>query len=1406
MPSVYDIASSAVRAQKENLSNTSQNIANVDTDGYVRREVKLDEVSAKNDGLAAKGASVGLGVKVDQVRRAYDEVLSTQLRNIGANFQSAQAFVSNLEKLENYLLPDGNLIDSINLFFSSLSNVAAEPASQANRVTAISHGNEVASAFSRTRESLGFLEAQIHQEIDFTVDRVNQISKQLAKVNSDISASFSSKGATPSLLDIRDKLLVDLGEIIAVSVTHKETGEVQVDLGFDGNGATLVNGKRNFLLSHKIADNETLFFINATQPLTGFDAGLLRGISDSQDVLNKTEKELDILARRFTKELNDQHVQGIDLNGNSGTPLFSSSSHELVGIPENSEYSIEVEKKSGHSDKYENITFTYNERSDHWTAYHQGKTLVSARKELNFDGFNIKINGPVRDGAGFMLSRSMGDAQNINFLIKDPKMLAATSSLIVEAAAKNTGTAVAKVGIKNNGEMTRPKTFESFKNNLSPLASKVFLKSGTISEIPRGVSEIQISSNAEQSAVIVSSAKIEKISRLELNIGGQVYTLNIPTGGNDLNIQNSEQIAEYLNTGLLRFVDSGGQSLELATVGGFANGFGDTLKIVSSSKNISAGVTVVDGVSVSGVTSSPVSASNIQIFTKEGRHIAGTALSAAEINTYINEENGFSEFATYRADFLNQSGSKGYRGVTSETISATSGHSLTFGILGGGTGIGTTNLVNSQTGPNNFFDQQTLTFSSTALGIDEAVKVPANSSADTVAKVLNTKLASKGLYFEASNRVQIEMASLSSNPVSFQLSGTNAEPISVKGEYNTTVGFTNLASAINAVSPTTGVFAEVNSNSERLVLSRSDGGDIRITNVTNANINLSALNNNYSVVGSVKPLTPSTANGLVFSGLITGYSKDSISVTSTQGTAINSSSDKYQSASVSRDLFEGGDKAVFGINALSILHGNASESSVGSTFHGDHKFTLKLTKEDGTVHNSVINSGSLSSGGAEEVVKALVSDIKRETPIPKIESASFPSLPPENARMKFIYGGEKYQLRYSNSEFQVSGLDSGQFIIGLNQSGSNYSLSISVPRGSNSGSSIIPIENDGEDQFGFTSWTNSLTGSTTKSMNIGDTHSTIVQISESATATVTLERLANGTYRLSSNNASVIPSFADGNTTSASLTKITIKNNNTNTAIEVNGSTGATAMGFAVGREEIFSDTDNNRVVVRAQNGAPVNLEISGHKEQNNNSVHLKDIPDEELILLLSGGGARKVSMDYILGSLSPELPIKNNIEISLIDAETKQLGVFDNNTGSLIAERKFNEGNAINILDYSITISGKMEEDDSFTITTNDDLKLNGKNLDLVAQLGISLGNRQNYQDSYRDYLIDVGSKLTSNRIKLDSVTAQLESAKQKVDEKSGVNLDTEAANLIQQQQSYQAAARLLQTARDMFETIVKI
>ena len=39
-----------------------------------------------------------------------------------------------------------------------------------------------------------------------------------------------------------------------------------------------------------------------------------------------------------------------------------------------------------------------------------------------------------------------------------------------------------------------------------------------------------------------------------------------------------------------------------------------------------------------------------------------------------------------------------------------------------------------------------------------------------------------------------------------------------------------------------------------------------------------------------------------------------------------------------------------------------------------------------------------------------------------------------------------------------------------------------------------------------------------------------------------------------------------------------------------------------------------------------------------------------------------------------------------------------------------------------------------------------------------------------------------------------------------SGVSLDTEAANLIEQQQAYQASARILQTAKEMFQSLIEV
>ena len=82
----------------------------------------------------------------------------------------------------------------------------------------------------------------------------------------------------------------------------------------------------------------------------------------------------------------------------------------------------------------------------------------------------------------------------------------------------------------------------------------------------------------------------------------------------------------------------------------------------------------------------------------------------------------------------------------------------------------------------------------------------------------------------------------------------------------------------------------------------------------------------------------------------------------------------------------------------------------------------------------------------------------------------------------------------------------------------------------------------------------------------------------------------------------------------------------------------------------------------------------------------------------------------------------------------------------------------------------------------------------------------RSSFQDDFRQIALTVGSQLESGRLLNISATAIRDAALATEDELSGVNLDEEAGKLMEQQQAYKAAAQILQTARDLFDTIIGI
>lgn len=100
-------------------------------------------------------------------------------------------------------------------------------------------------------------------------------------------------------------------------------------------------------------------------------------------------------------------------------------------------------------------------------------------------------------------------------------------------------------------------------------------------------------------------------------------------------------------------------------------------------------------------------------------------------------------------------------------------------------------------------------------------------------------------------------------------------------------------------------------------------------------------------------------------------------------------------------------------------------------------------------------------------------------------------------------------------------------------------------------------------------------------------------------------------------------------------------------------------------------------------------------------------------------------------------------------------------------------------------------------------------RNALLLAQLqtGKTMdGNAASFATAYAQMVSDLGNKGNEVETLLAAQTTLLTEAEDARDSISGVNLDEEAAKLIEYQQSYQAAAKMLQIASELFDSILAI
>ena len=229
MSGLFNIAGSALRANQQGLAAVSQNIANVNTEGFGRQQVRM---------------SSGVGGNVTaEVERSYSAWAENALTDAQSSFGASQAKSNALDRLESFFsVGEGSLASAFARLQDAFSDLAAAPNVRGVRAAALEEARTVASRFQGLDRQLANLDRQLEQEVQVTVDRINRLTGELADLNRGLSATGESSG----LLDLQSQLLSELALELGVRSTRRDDG--QVDL-FLPSGQALVRGAEPYALS-----------------------------------------------------------------------------------------------------------------------------------------------------------------------------------------------------------------------------------------------------------------------------------------------------------------------------------------------------------------------------------------------------------------------------------------------------------------------------------------------------------------------------------------------------------------------------------------------------------------------------------------------------------------------------------------------------------------------------------------------------------------------------------------------------------------------------------------------------------------------------------------------------------------------------------------------------------------------------------------------------------------------------------------------------------------------------------------------------------------------------------------------------------------------------------------------------
>ncbi|MDH4201339.1 MAG: flagellar hook-associated protein FlgK [Phycisphaerae bacterium] len=311
----YEIGISGLQAAQKALDIIGNNIANSATEGYHRQEIELRPA----DEVYTNGQMVGQGVEYAGVRRLVNQILESELLRQRSTLADIEKRLDTLQTIENAFgeLSSEGLSVALDNFFAAFNDLSVQPNDVNLQSAVLSSAETVANHFRNLGTVIENIEDMLYNEAGSTVERINLLTEQISKMNTEVYAQQTLSDDANNTMDQRDMLIAELSELIGIRTVVRDTGMVDII----ASDVSLVVGSTATKLETGLILNGQQYQLGLrpkeTQEYdTNVSGGVLGGLLKLRnDLIDGVKTQLNVLAQTLISQTNQLHVQGVGTDG-----------------------------------------------------------------------------------------------------------------------------------------------------------------------------------------------------------------------------------------------------------------------------------------------------------------------------------------------------------------------------------------------------------------------------------------------------------------------------------------------------------------------------------------------------------------------------------------------------------------------------------------------------------------------------------------------------------------------------------------------------------------------------------------------------------------------------------------------------------------------------------------------------------------------------------------------------------------------------------------------------------------------------------------------------------------------------------------------------------------------------------